>query len=347
MKGTFTSYSFCFIFCMCLFAIITQAQTVNFVIPIDEQQANSGSGTGSPGLGYGYGTYDMATKVLSVEGDFYGMLGNSSAAHVHQNVAGANGGVVFGLTYTSGSLSGTFSGSGTLNTAQENALLVDGMYVNIHSSSFSGGEIRGQILRGEQFSIYLDESQASSGNGTGSPGTGIGRGIYLYNTMELSVEGDFNNLLGNTTNAHVHLAPAGSNGGITFDLTYSMGVKNGVFSGSDVLNGDEEFNLLLNNMYVNIHSSTNGGGEIRGQIILNDHCMTDLVVNENPVVSKIHYGTNIHSQGIIGDGSNVTFQGADCIRLLPGFSSLLGGEFNADIAPCPAAPLTNNNTSIK
>jgi len=332
------------ILCFSLFALTMQAQTINFVIPIDELQANAGNGTGSPGLGYGYATYDMATMELSLLGDYYGMIGNGSAAHVHQNVAGSNGGVAFGITYSNGAKSGTFSGSDILTTAEETALLADGMYVNIHSTSFGGGEIRGQILRAETFSIYLDESQANAGSGTGSPGTGIGNATYLFNTMTMSVEGDFNNLLGTASAAHVHSAPAGSNGGVTFGLTYSNGVQSGTFSASHVLDGTEEFNLLANGMYVNIHSTTNGGGEIRGQIMLNTHCMTDLVVNENPVVSKIHYGTNIYSQGIIGDASNVTYQGTDCIQLLPGFSTLLGGEFSADIAPCPATPLTNDNT---
>ena len=135
-----------FILLLTIFVQLTYAQTDCFDITLDGMQANAGNGTGSAGLGSGTATYDSGTMMLTISGNFSGLTGTTTAAHIHSAPAGSNGGVVFGLTFSSGVTSGTFSGSGTLTAAQEATLLADGFYVNIHTSAFGGGEIRGQLL---------------------------------------------------------------------------------------------------------------------------------------------------------------------------------------------------------
>ncbi len=72
------------------------------------------------------------TYTLTISG-----LANFAAAHVHVGAAGVNGGVIHPLT----------PGVGTFNLASTNlkAFLSNGLYVNVHSAAFPGGEIRGQI----------------------------------------------------------------------------------------------------------------------------------------------------------------------------------------------------------
>jgi hypothetical protein len=55
--------------------------------------------------------------------------------------------VLVGITFSNFATSGTFSYSGTaVDTAGEiNALFAGGLYVNIHTLEFPGGEIRGQL----------------------------------------------------------------------------------------------------------------------------------------------------------------------------------------------------------
>jgi len=73
------------------------------------------------------------------------------AAHVHAPaLPGINAGVVVPLTGVPAATFGTFSGTSTivntLTAAQfANALLTGMAYANIHTSTFPGGEIRGQL----------------------------------------------------------------------------------------------------------------------------------------------------------------------------------------------------------
>lgn len=70
--------------------------------------------------------------VLTVNG-----IDDFSAAHVHVGKAGVNGGVLHPLTL----------GTGTFNLAVSNlpTFLNEGLYVNVHTTSFPAGELRGQI----------------------------------------------------------------------------------------------------------------------------------------------------------------------------------------------------------
>lgn len=245
-----------------------------FSIAIDGSQADAGNGTGSAGNGSGTGIYNPNTMELTVSGDFSGLTGTTTVAHVHIGAAGSNGGVVFGLTLApQGGTSGNFYGTGVLDSAQSSALLADGLYINIHSSFVPAGEIRGQILLNPEpmssYSIEIDGDQANAGAGTGSAGIGTGTATYNPNTMMLNVTGNYSGLTGNTTVAHVHIGAAGFNGGVVFGLTLNpSGSISGTFSGSGMLSDAQESALLTNGLYVNIHSSFVPAGEIRGQIIM-------------------------------------------------------------------------------
>ena len=87
---------------------------------------------------------------------------NVTGLHIHRAPAGINGGVVFGMiginNDTNGDLiidpaAGTvFSawdlaeGNATTLAAELPNLLAEGLYINVHTTAFPGGEIRGQIV---------------------------------------------------------------------------------------------------------------------------------------------------------------------------------------------------------
>jgi hypothetical protein len=115
------------------------AQT-HFVATIDGNQEVPPSG--SPGTGLGCFTLN-ANNTLDYEVSFSGLLGTETAAHIHGPAPmGVNAGVQFGFALGSPKI-GTF---GPLTAAQAIDLLNGHYYVNIHSTLFPGGEIRGQIL---------------------------------------------------------------------------------------------------------------------------------------------------------------------------------------------------------
>jgi hypothetical protein len=114
-----------------------------------------------------------------------------------------------------------------------------------------------------------------------SPATGglVGDGIYystegptplLYVNLIYGKFG-FEPLTGDYTMSHLHLGAAGVNGGVVVDLapihfTFA-GNRSGYYEGSVAMTPTLETALFEGNLYINIHSSTYNGGEIRAQLI--------------------------------------------------------------------------------
>lgn len=128
----------------------TYTATINAA---QEVPANASMGTGSATV-----ILNAAGTALSISANFSGLGTAYSASHIHGPAApGSNGGVrwafvgaaagwVFGAGNTSGSITNYAVASGI--TATDIANLNGGlMYVNIHSSGFPGGEIRGQLFK--------------------------------------------------------------------------------------------------------------------------------------------------------------------------------------------------------
>jgi hypothetical protein len=134
------------IFAVCLTAHAAQALNYEFSISLDGAQETPPVAT--PATGTGSLFLDDTTGNWTASGTFQNLLGTSSNAHIHGPAAVGAGpaGVVVGLSFTSGVTSGTWSGAGTFTAPQMADLLNELYYVNIHSTSFTGGEIRGQIL---------------------------------------------------------------------------------------------------------------------------------------------------------------------------------------------------------
>jgi hypothetical protein len=79
---------------------------------------------------------------------FTGLTSNATAAHIHQGAAGVNGPVIVPLVGGAGATAGTWTVTpgAILTVAQLTALRASGLYVNIHTATNLGGEIRGQIV---------------------------------------------------------------------------------------------------------------------------------------------------------------------------------------------------------
>ena len=73
--------------------------------------------------------------------EFSGLSSAQVAAHIHQAPAGANGSVI--ITLPNGSPVDTTI---ALDLAQYAALAAEGLYVNVHTANFPGGEIRGNFV---------------------------------------------------------------------------------------------------------------------------------------------------------------------------------------------------------
>jgi hypothetical protein len=99
-----------------------------------------------------------------------------------------------------------------------------------------------------------------------SPATGIATGTLDDVSGMLHFDVNASGFLAPITAAHIHTAPIGSNGPVTFPLTGATGGT--TYSSSDMfmLTPAQVSTLLAGGMYVNIHSQVLPGGEIRGQL---------------------------------------------------------------------------------
>ena len=98
--------------------------------------ASTAQGTGSVVL-------DRATRVMTYTVNYAGLTGPLQQAHFHgPAVTGKNAGVVVPITVTASPL----QGRAQLTEAQAADLVGGGWYINLHTTAYPNGEIRGQVL---------------------------------------------------------------------------------------------------------------------------------------------------------------------------------------------------------
>ena len=100
----------------------------------------------------GTATATLDGNDLTVTGGFNGLQSNlmdvsGSSVHVHRGASGTAGPIVFNLTVTSTDMrNGTFTGSKSLNSDEQEEFRKGLYYVNVHTANNPGGEIRGQFV---------------------------------------------------------------------------------------------------------------------------------------------------------------------------------------------------------
>jgi CHRD domain len=95
------------------------------------------------GTGRFDGTYNKDSKTLQYSITFSGLSGAVTASHIHIARQWENGPVMIAFDKAGTS---SITGSLTLTQKQENELLSENTYVNLHTDKNKGGEIRGQVL---------------------------------------------------------------------------------------------------------------------------------------------------------------------------------------------------------
>ena len=121
----------------------------------------------------------------------------------------------------------------------------------------------------DMYNISATMSPAQeTGTLNGSPsGSGTTTGTYNATTNSLQYNVTWTGLTGPATLGHFHgpaLAGATALPVITFNLVNNGAV--GSATGTITLTDAQETDLLGGRWYANIHTQTNGGGEIRGQV---------------------------------------------------------------------------------
>jgi CHRD domain len=122
------------------FAMAQTYSVTSVINGANEVPANASAGTATL-----TGTYDASTKFITVSVTYAGLTGTLTASHLHQAAVGVNGGVIVNLGPATGANAGTFGGIFSIPPANEASLLSGNVYINLHSTAFPGGELRGQL----------------------------------------------------------------------------------------------------------------------------------------------------------------------------------------------------------
>lgn len=190
-------------------------------------------------------------------------LENVTAAHIHIGAPGANGPVVHPFTAPT-----TGASTGEIDVTAENIqnLKAGNYYVQVHTSQYPGGEIRGQLEdKPIEFVATLDSAQVVADPPITSAGTGTLTATLNEDMTEISFTLKVSNLQ-NITLAHFHFGKVGVSGGVA--ITISGGPFTDEVSGTAPVPADALDDLLAEGLYVNVHTQQFPSGEIRGQVVM-------------------------------------------------------------------------------
>ena len=135
--------------CVCAFAItagVVSAQTFTFeafLTGLGENPPNA-----SPASGFGTVIYDASLTNITVDENWSGLTAPATASHIHGPAGvGTNAAVIFVLSGVPAATAGAIPEQAFSITPAQVVDLFNGLYyMNVHTSTFPGGEIRGQLL---------------------------------------------------------------------------------------------------------------------------------------------------------------------------------------------------------
>jgi len=191
----------------------------------------------------------------------------ATAAHIHDNFAGANGGVLIALEQDMGDPDlFAVPAAAVLDAAGVDRLLAGALYINIHTAANPGGEIRGQILPEGFVLRFTDLTGFAAVPQVDSLASGRAAVTIDQLNGAVVVQAQVTGL-DDATQAHVHEAYAGASGSVLVSLTKDMMDSGHWFVEDGSLNAAGLDAFAAGRLYVNIHSPANPLGEIRGQIL--------------------------------------------------------------------------------
>jgi CHRD domain len=121
----------------------------------------------SSAYGSAFVTFDPINNTIAWDARANG-IANPTLSHIHRGVAGVNGPVVINFATSAAQIpGGRTSGNAPITAVQSgnlqptdlanlsNPAAASGYYVNIHSSAFPGGEVRGQLVPANEYDIAV------------------------------------------------------------------------------------------------------------------------------------------------------------------------------------------------
>lgn len=202
-------------------------------------------------------------RSITINGVFDSLSGPVTGCHFHKAIAGVNGSVVLNLlTYVKGN---RIYGQIPAATAKPliSAMMADSIYFNVHTAANAGGEIRGQVSLQTDFHFWTIMSGFSEVPAVNTAALGLASVVVSRSLLKVEYKIVVNGLSGPITGAHLHYGSTTVAGPVAFPLTFNGSVLTGTIDLPDLKLIDS---LDAGRVYVNVHTTANMGGEIRGQL---------------------------------------------------------------------------------
>jgi len=209
------------------------------------------------------GSFSLDGNTLTYNITFSGLSAPATAAHIHgpTNTTESTG-VIVPFTNVPAATSGTISGSALISDTIKVYLLSGLTYANIHDANHSSGEIRGQIGPTQLRAALNGANERPTPVVT--QGTGAGTLTRIGNQLLFDIT--YTGLTSPASAAHIHgRADTTGFASVLMALPTPSGTS-GTLAGSLTLDNATLSAIVDGMAYVNIHTSNNPGGEIRGQI---------------------------------------------------------------------------------
>jgi hypothetical protein len=233
------------------------------------------------GLALGWITENLDSMTYAV---FYTGL-TPTAAHFHAGAIDKTGGVVQALAAYPLAPSAAYSAKVPWSADNLRKMLSDSIYVNLHTAANSGGEIRGQAKVSVHEGVVADlcgrqEVPVVAGNAFGAGYASIDpdKEIGYYAVVA-------SGLTSNASAAHIHKGAKGASGGVYVNFGANNNSSN-AYVGAFLLpttSTTAADSLRDGLMYMNVHTTANAGGEIRGQLgkALTSDCLPTAIYELN------------------------------------------------------------------
>ncbi|GAB3824563.1 CHRD domain-containing protein [Hymenobacter jeollabukensis] len=212
-------------------------------------------------------TLNATRDTLFLTAAFNGLSGPITQAHVHDGARGVAGPVVTNLLqFVQGNRMQGFLTGTDIDRAKLSKYLRGEYYINVHTAANPGGEIRGQIeveTDGEYAAALTGDQEVPA---VTTSGTGLGTFNLSQDQTKLKFKVVVSGLSSAITNSHFHTGAIGVSGPVIVG-TESFRTGN-VIEGEITPTAAFLTALAAGQIYFNVHTANNPGGEIRGQVLL-------------------------------------------------------------------------------
>jgi hypothetical protein len=220
-----------------------------------------GTGTATLRLRQGQGTvcYTLAVKDITLP---------ATGAHIHHGAVEASGAVIVPLKAPDAQ--GAASGCTATTRSVVNALLKNGTdyYVNVHTTDFPNGAIRGQLTLPSTTMLLKAAMNGANEKPNAGDADGVGAGAFMFNADKgrLCYTLAARSIVLPATASHIHRGTADIAGPVI--IPFSAPAANGTVSGCVTVDSGLLREIAQNpgGFYANIHTTDFPGGAVRAQL---------------------------------------------------------------------------------